>query len=352
MSQEYILRDGKIFRRNTIEVDMGNQEDLFKQFLTDINHFPLVINEALPYYHQHLKRTALINLLSVNKEIYVVFHLPEFAAKTTYMPSRGAFYNPILHADISDTLYPNWREDTALETIEHSITLPGLMLVVKPESNPENLSLFMVKDGCLYSPPIPNIYEHGKVCMGRDYTPYNRGKTVLEFAKECLNEFLTIPPSSDLFYTSFYPLYALDSATKKSKWGNYLLNDTPQLKKWAWEQAMRDYAITDITTISASHFNILTNKAENYRGVARAKIVRDMSKKKVNLTYAKSLLALHEAAQPLLKGLNPAPEPEEDWNYPSYTAPQQNETPPPPATSEITENDDDDDSPWESEYQS
>jgi len=187
MSTEIILRnDGTAFRRETREHDLGDISDTLVRF---VEHTPFCIPFITQNWHMIRRPTERLTIMF--REVPVLRMHASFAVRTAtdrLLVSPDYTMNP-------DNSRPN-RIEGMFEWRPH----PSLQIIIAVQhSSPEEFDTFLFfrhrTTHRIYRPPMGNIYDDSKICLGN----FDRQRNgTIETSQQILNWIMASRWNSDI----------------------------------------------------------------------------------------------------------------------------------------------------------
>lgn len=204
---EIILKGGRFYRRNVTETDLGSQEALLANLVSST---PQVIKGVGSF---NMKR---VDVVSANTTISVVTEIETLPFDCWWGIQDSTTILPAFHNPGGNT---HFKAKASWDIAKHTGGT-GLM-VVSFEANSRRVRyvyVYIYKNGNVYVPPYPNLYEDGRVCMGDAYGAIagnEAGKDLMTQLSSAYESFYSSAQNGDLLRSGYDRLFARD---EKGDW--------------------------------------------------------------------------------------------------------------------------------------
>lgn len=222
LRQEVILRGGQFILQEIRESEIGSQENILRKFADSRGQ---TIHKVSSFNGQP------IHMFTSKANTVVFVCIRSLPFKDLFSLSGETGMTPNLC---------NWSQ----------VDVPGAILMDQPfplnpnecgfysffavaftpnSTTPGNAYLLHLKNGEFFKLPYPNIYDDGRICMGRSWENDKTGgfQTLLDITAHSYNSFLTTSLNADLAKTNTRMVFSKSTATgdwviKPAEVGRYL----------------------------------------------------------------------------------------------------------------------------------
>lgn len=215
MATEFVIRDGRIIRRDLTEQDLGSQDKLLAEVTKAIS-FPFITDFKLMLNFISAMVETTVNVIFQGSEILFVIHLPVLDACTYYEAVGGDGYTLVTPKPASEIKkitrwLAYWEPAQGTQEIQSYVHIPHTYLVIGTKDGRMSLmTRHPTETNRWFMTPYSNVQTNGNLCMGSSYQPpLFKTETPTAFMKECLAAFLSIRPNNHLFDEWMQPFYAL-----------------------------------------------------------------------------------------------------------------------------------------------
>lgn len=197
---EILLRDGNFIRRQISEVSLGSQESLIQKYAQ---------NTGMLIRNMSKHKDVTMHLWATKTMDVCLFAMPSLPVKYSYaITADGTELTPMFRED-------GWTDNEPGEIImddPRPVSSSGfhvfLAVPIEKNMNPSGVYLFAYDGSELRRLPYPNNFNHGAMCMGRNYDVNKTGghRDIVSIANYAFDSFhetkmnnhLTTPQTTQL----------------------------------------------------------------------------------------------------------------------------------------------------------